>query len=236
MMRTACTASLVVLTLFVCGCTYQGVPNHGGGKRFYYEQETLASATRKALGALNWGVLQGKKVNLFIMAIGDEGGGMSSDPGLDLGGFFGLGGAEAAGDVGVGGAAVTSYSTRDVYGAFAFANARDIDYLKGVAMQSIFKNGGMVARDDADLAGDVYLVVDTFGTHRWKRSFIFYDEVNLAALVRLSGYFVDRNGTFTDLGGNASRYKYMANFVLGKIGPLNPGNEITEETPPRVMN
>ena len=233
-MRSLCLVSFALAAMAATGCSYQGVPGHGGGKRFYYEQEALASATRKAVGggSITWDKLKGMKVNVFVNSVGDEGGGVAADGGLNIGALFGGGAAESVGDGAVAGGGVTSYSTKDFYGAYAFANAKDVDYLKAVVMEEIFKAGAVVSRDDSDLAGTVYVVVDTFGTNRWKRDFIIYSEVHLSAMVRLSAFFVDRNGNFTSLGGDVSRYRYMANYVLGKIGPLNPGAEIAAESPP----
>jgi hypothetical protein len=214
------------------GCSHQGIPDHGGGKRFYFEQEILAAATRKAVSKINWAAIAGKKVNVYVLALGDEAGGSSDDGGLNLASALGIAGGGASKNVAAGGTGVATYSQKDVYGAFAFANARDIEYLKAVVMENIFKAKGMVARDDSDIAGDVYVIVDAFGTNRWKRDFLFYVEKNLASLVRLSAFFVDKNGTETDMEGNAASFKFMANYVFG-IGPLNVGNEITVQNPPR---
>lgn len=52
-----------------------GIPGHGGGKRFSVEQELVAAATRGAIKQLDLTQLKGKKVNLYVNAIGDSGAG-----------------------------------------------------------------------------------------------------------------------------------------------------------------
>ncbi len=62
--------------LFLSGCgSLTGIPGHGGGKRFAVEQELVAAATRATIKKIDLGVLRGKKVNLYVNAIGDTGNG-----------------------------------------------------------------------------------------------------------------------------------------------------------------
>lgn len=68
--------ALVWLLFGLGGCgALTGLPGHGGGKRFAVEQELVAAATRGAIKQLDLAVLKGKKVNLFVNAIGDTGAG-----------------------------------------------------------------------------------------------------------------------------------------------------------------
>ena len=69
----ACACACLVL-LAGCG-TLTGLPGHGGGKRFAVEQELVASATRGAIKQIDLGAIRGKKVNLYVNAIGDTGAG-----------------------------------------------------------------------------------------------------------------------------------------------------------------
>lgn len=62
------------LTLSSCG-TLTGIPGHGGGKRFAIEQELVAAATRGAIKQIDLSEIKGKKVNLYVNAIGDNGNG-----------------------------------------------------------------------------------------------------------------------------------------------------------------
>ncbi len=68
----ACTA--VVFLLAGCG-SLTGIPGHGGGKRFAVEQELVAAATRATLKEIDLASINGRKVNIFINAIGDKGAG-----------------------------------------------------------------------------------------------------------------------------------------------------------------
>ena len=62
--------------LFLGGCgALTGLPGHGGGKRFAVEQELVAAATRGAIKQIDLTAIRGKKVNLFVNAIGDTGSG-----------------------------------------------------------------------------------------------------------------------------------------------------------------
>ena len=69
--------SLVVILgamMLLSGCgALTGLPGHGGGKRFAVEQELVAASTRGALKQIDLSTLKGKKVNLFVNAIGDTG-------------------------------------------------------------------------------------------------------------------------------------------------------------------
>lgn len=82
-MRTNSRTLTGLLRAFACawlallaGCgTLTGLPGHGGGKRFAVEQELVASATRGAIKQIDLSAICGKKVNLYVNAIGDTGAG-----------------------------------------------------------------------------------------------------------------------------------------------------------------
>ncbi|WP_051305487.1 hypothetical protein [Desulfogranum mediterraneum] len=73
----AALSVLLLVALCICsGCgTLTGLPGHGGGKRFAVEQELVSAATRGAIKQLDLSSLRGKRVNLFVNAIGDNGAG-----------------------------------------------------------------------------------------------------------------------------------------------------------------
>lgn len=223
--------SVAVALCGTTGCAYRGVPAHGGGKRFYNEQEVVAVATREAVGQLDWSKLKNQTVNVFIACMGDEGGGVDNEGGLDIAGVLGFGRGEQRGKTAVGAGAAASYSTDSWYGAYAFANARDVEYLRSVIVEHVFLNGGAVARRDSDISGDLYVVVDTFGTNKWVFDFLIYKEVNLSAQVRLSAYYVPHGAPVETLGRAAQRFKYMENYLFTKI-PLNMPGEIKKESLP----
>ena len=67
---------IAIPLLFLGGCgALTGLPGHGGGKRFAVEQELVAAATRGAIKQIDLTAIRGKKVNLFVNAIGDTGSG-----------------------------------------------------------------------------------------------------------------------------------------------------------------
>lgn len=73
----ACLLVLILTGLSLltgCGAS-TGIPGHGGGKRFAVEQELVAAATRAAIKKIDLTVIRGKRVNLFVNAIGDVGAG-----------------------------------------------------------------------------------------------------------------------------------------------------------------
>lgn len=76
---------LVSCLVLLAGCgALTGIPAHGGGKRFAVEQELVAATARATLKQLDLSKIQGKKVNIYMNAIGDTG------VGNMLGGRFSL--------------------------------------------------------------------------------------------------------------------------------------------------
>lgn len=52
-----------------------GIPSHGGGKRFAVEQELISATARAVAKDLDVSALQGKRVAIYMVGIGDEGSG-----------------------------------------------------------------------------------------------------------------------------------------------------------------
>ena len=75
--RRRYSSLLLLLPLFLlCSCgVLTGLPGHGGGKRFAVEQELVAAATRGAIMQIDLSSIRGKRINLFVNAIGDTGSG-----------------------------------------------------------------------------------------------------------------------------------------------------------------
>ncbi len=60
----------------LAGCgTFTGIPSHGGGKRFAVEQELIAASARAAAKEVDVTPLIGKRCALYVINMGDEGGG-----------------------------------------------------------------------------------------------------------------------------------------------------------------
>lgn len=68
--------SVLFCVLQLSGCAaLTGIPGHGGGKRFAIEQELVAAATRTAIRQIDLGAIRGRKVNIYVNAMGDTGAG-----------------------------------------------------------------------------------------------------------------------------------------------------------------
>lgn len=72
--RNLQTLAILCCVLMLSGCgSLTGIPGHGGGKRFAIEQELVAATTRATIQQIDLTSIKGKKVNLFVNAIGDTG-------------------------------------------------------------------------------------------------------------------------------------------------------------------
>src|SRR5437773_1009115 len=79
--------SLIVHSLSLCalltGCgDFRGIPSHGGGKRFDEEQRVVAGTIRQTLADMDLHELTGKKVQIAVESISQDGGAMVSFPGV----------------------------------------------------------------------------------------------------------------------------------------------------------
>lgn len=214
------TVMLLFLALSFTSCAGTYVPSHGGGKRFFFEQDLIAKTTQKAIDALDFSALAGKKVGLQVMAMGDEGSASVS------GGWFGsIFGGGVVGGQALAGAAIGS--TPKEYGASAFANARDLEHLKGRVLQKLLSQDVHVVTSAENADGWVYVVVDVFGTMRWKRDFLIYHEEHLSGRVRMSAFYLGDDGTeleFRQLGeGSAMGDFYLGYFLRAIQVTGNPG-------------
>ncbi len=64
------------LILIASGCaTVTGIPSHGGGKRFFIEQELISASVRAASQCLALEHIEGEKCALFLTTVGDQGAG-----------------------------------------------------------------------------------------------------------------------------------------------------------------
>lgn len=72
-------SALVILLLPIClseGCgRFRGITTHGGGKRFYIEQELVAATARATAKDIDVTPLIGKRCALYVVLMGDEGSG-----------------------------------------------------------------------------------------------------------------------------------------------------------------
>lgn len=75
-MKRICLAITGILLFAVPGCsTFTGIPSHGGGKRFFIEQELISASARASALSVDLSQLRGKNCALFLTTMGDQGGG-----------------------------------------------------------------------------------------------------------------------------------------------------------------
>ncbi len=66
----------VGISLLIGGCgRFRGISTHGGGKRFYIEQELVAATARATAKDIDVTPLKGKLCALYVVSMGDEGAG-----------------------------------------------------------------------------------------------------------------------------------------------------------------
>lgn len=234
-------------TVLACAssCVSTSVPTHGGGKRYFYEQAIVARAADEAFGQLNLDGLKqktdGKPVEVFVIAMGDEGGGVdaggsiTSAIGLTSGNFApSASGANATGALGA-----AQMTTGTGSASHAFANARDIEYLRGRAIQVLSAAGVQIATSATakeSTAGAVYFLVSEYGTAKDNLQLVVYSETNLAARACIDGYFVPGNqprgaaATLLALGRGECTTLYRTEFVFG-YGPVNGGEIVVTPGP-----
>jgi hypothetical protein len=70
-------SNTALLSVLIAGCgDFRGIPSHGGGKRFDEEQRVVAGAIRQTLPISTCASCPGKKVQLSVECIANDGGGV----------------------------------------------------------------------------------------------------------------------------------------------------------------
>ncbi len=233
--------------VLVCAssCVSTSVPTHGGGKRYFYEQAIVARAADEAFGQLDLSALkqrtESKPVEVYVIAMGDEGGGVdaggsiTSAIGLTSGSFV----PSTSGVSATGAAGAAQMTSGTASSSHAFANARDIEYLRGRAIQVLTGAGVQIATAATareSTAGAVYFLVSEYGTAKDNLQLVVYSETNLAARACIDGYFVPGNqprgadATLVSLGRGECTTLYRTEFIFG-YGPINGGEIIVTPGP-----
>ncbi len=168
--------------ILLSGCgSLTGIPGHGGGKRFAVEQELVAAATRATIKAIDLTSLHGKKVNLFVNAIGDTGAGNLT------GGRFSVA-AQLRGEYhripSVGNTQLgAGYDAMGAYKNSEEISSNDLQYLRGL-LQTYFFLKGVNVVPPSEVEIDVYITVDVFGTVRSRVEwFLANNEILIAKTV-----------------------------------------------------
>ncbi len=230
--------AVLLLSLLSASCASFSIPNHGGGKRFLYEQKLLTSAANVALDQMvatidSNTIPRNGYVNLKVICMGDEGsGGDGSGTGFSLGGLFG-------GPGGIGGGAIQSSGSPTNANSFAFANARDIEWLKGSVIRELASKGIVTQNHPvnsqgyssigANYLGDVYVLFPEFGVSKLGSDWLLFKMSTLKASVACEAFFLPyqadgmpEGSAMVPLGQGEGQSTYAAAFVLG-IGPLGGG-------------
>ena len=235
---------LSALCLTQVACVSRGFPNHGGGKRFYREQQVLTRSVQTALDRIPFeeiGVAaDGKPVQVYVLCVGDQGGGSGqASNGSSLLNTISFGLLGDDGPVpGIGRGAIPTapiVTPRDTYTPFSFANALDLEYLRGELMVRLaaanvrIASGGNIGSEGAGPETSslyLYVLVTQFGIDKSDLNLLVYSEEKLEARTALRVVLVDNHA---ESGATASpplqasaTFNYMENFVLG-FGPVNGG-------------
>lgn len=234
-------------------CISRGYPTHGGGKRFFREQEILTRATDTAVSSLDFekvieliqepastgevppapnssGALLSKGVTLHVSSVAHSGGGVQTGSNIGIGGLVsGLftGGAMMA----TGQAPVSSQGPLvgpGAYASYVFESADDIRYLAAVVERCLAaRNVPCYGISDGKVkAGTPVLrvVVKEFGIDQSDLNLIIYGEKRLKARVVVEAYVSRDDGTgYKSLGVGQASYTFAEDFFLG-FGPLSSKN------------
>ncbi len=194
-------AHLLVISLTILaatGCTFRGIPAHGGGKRFDEEQNIVSKSTVDTTNKIDLSALRGKRVRFFILGIGDQGSGSFQAGGWSS--SAGVGATAGVVDVftvkGRPGAAVgtvsggAKYTDRSNYTAHAIENPRDYAYLTGRLGLQLIRNGVSLARRGEPADAEVYFLVDVFGIDRARFEMLFYSNSYVSASTKITYYAI----------------------------------------------
>lgn len=192
---------LVCAALALGACTYRGLPAHGGGKRFYGEQMIIGQAARAAVAQLDFSRLRGRKVTVILVAVADDGTGSFSPGGLDWNLLLTGRPAKTFSSTQTRGnttderrphfyaEANARFDGRSSYLADAFSTTRDMEFLTAQVIKKLLSEGVDVT-SSADV--ELFVLVEVFGTDRYRFDAFFFSRDALRAFCKLSAYAVDR--------------------------------------------
>lgn len=232
------TLLALLLGLLSAGCSTFSLPNHGGGKRFLYEQKLLTSAASVALAEMASTIgpdtiPRDGYVNLKVISMGDAGGGVDqARSGFSFGGLVG-------GSDGVSGGSFQTVGSPTDSASFAFANARDIEWLKGSVLRELAARGIVTQNHPINeqgystigenFLGDVYVLFPEFGISKSGTDWLVLELSRLSASVACEAFFLPyqadgmpAGSAMVPLGQGEGRAAYTATFALG-FGPLGGG-------------
>jgi hypothetical protein len=220
-----------------------GIPGHGGGKRFAIEQELVAATARAAVKDLDVSTLNGRRVAIYVVGMGDQGvgnlmGGRYSISAMLRGEHvstptteypvINAGGIESAlnaprktqgqghsAEVGIG------YNGLGVFRAETTFNPRDAQFLIAVLQESLVLKGLEVV-DPVDAEFDLYVTVDVFGTIRSRHDWHLVNQEVLKARTAMEMTAIDRLTGEVEISPQSVSFEaeYNEQYVLW-AGPVS---------------
>lgn len=221
-MRSFAVLFLVSTCLSATGCVFRGIPQHGGGKRAYFEQQALAESARSALDGVDWQALAGRTVVVNLYGVDDLGGGEGGGGGMFLFGGAGFGWADAQPKKGTSESASIALAgsvARD-YSAYAFSNKGDYEYLKGLIISKVLMAGGRIAAaKSGDADSELLVLVSNYGTNRYTDSYVVMWTEYLKARTTIEAFLRPYGAS----GGaqrltpkpTSARFAYSESYILG---------------------
>lgn len=244
---------LLLLSSLATSCVTRGYPTHGGGKRFYREQEIITRAIDTAVGSLDFGKLvekltaplkegDGKRelsngVTLRLTTVAHSGGGVQSGSNIGIAGLVsGLltGGAMMASGQGAGSPALSPAPAPLVgpgsYSSYVFESADDAGYLAAVVTRYLADckvpcHG--ISANEKENAGrpTLHVIVKELGIDQSDMNLIVYGEKRLKARVVVEAFLTQQGAHdfYEHLGVGQASYTFAEDFFLG-FGPLSSQN------------
>lgn len=247
----------MLVGLFLAGCgTITGIPSHGGGKRFAVEQELISASARAVAKDLDVSALQGKRVAIYMVGIGDEGsgnlaGGRYSVEALMRGGYVNTpnsrypiettrtttGSTVTIAENALNAPIDSKGSDRQLsagiryqgiggYLSEAFVNPEDSQFLSAVLQESLVLRGVSVVSPEQAQL-DVYFTVDVFGTIRRRTDYHITNQEVLLAKTAIEMTAIDR--TTGDIVIPPQTSSFEAEYVEKYIlwaGPVEVRKEV----------
>ncbi len=210
MPRTVFLLSLLFTLLVTGGCgVFRGIPSHGGGKRFDEEQRVVASAVRQSVSQMDLSALRGRRVQIVIDSIAQDGAGNFTPPGLQS---FTLNGSLSnyAGNVlrldrqadeltvddtrtettGVSGG--LNWQMNPLFYVHPFTSNGDLSYLRAALDMKARLNGLILTPQDPEVI--LYVLVDVLGTNRSRSDRFVISSDALSATCETTYYAISPDG------------------------------------------
>jgi hypothetical protein len=240
------------VALSACG-SMTGIPGHGGGKRFAIEQELVAATARAAVKDLDVSTLNGRRVAIYVVGMGDQGvgnlmGGRYSVSGMIRGEHVSTPtndfpvivangnenvlnaarktqGQGHRAEVGIGYNGLGAFRTENVF------NPRDAQFLIAIVQESLVLRGVQVV-EPAGAEFDVYVTVDVFGTIRSRHDWHLANQESLTAKTALEMTVIDRRSGYIAVPPQTTSYEaeYNEQYVLW-AGPISKTKELRKSEP-----